>query len=116
MAEEVTELTIEALPLHPDPALKMSGGPGLGRCAAQAGFMVSTLVLQEFAVVLRPGQPPLPAGRQRAQDLLLWVILAVHRARVSVKLDVCKSVGEPSELVFPLLGWALFQSTRPPWC
>ena len=91
-------------------------GLAQGRRAAQAGVTVSTLALQEFAVVLRPGQPPLPAGHQCAQDLLLWVILAVHRARVSMKLDVCKSVSEPSELVFPLLGWALFQSTCPPWC
>ena len=71
MTEEVTKLTIEALLLHPNLALKMSGGPGLGRRAAQAGVTVSTLALQEFAVVLRPGQLPLPAGHQCAQDLLL---------------------------------------------
>ena len=69
VTEEVTELTAEALLLHPHLALKVSGGPGLGRCAAcaQPGVMLSTLALQEFAVMRRP----LSAGRQRAPDLLL---------------------------------------------
>lgn len=73
VTEEVTELTAEALLLHPNLALKVSGGPGLGRCTAcaQPGVMLSTLALQEFAVMLRPGQRPLSAGRQRALDLLL---------------------------------------------